>query len=334
MIKKIALSLCFTLFLGLLTACSPEGVLRLNKNESKSQKTQNTQQNQSEDNGIGAPVAIPPRFNNGKTPPPPGTYEKQAMPNGLPTLQPMKGVNVDTLFAQELRDTDKRFDRVEDAVVDLRKEFDVYKPAIVRLAAVEADIQNLIKELEVVLQETPSQQPPLDLSGDTEPALNVGQLDPKPQPPPKVTDPPKASPPEKPAEKKPPTTTIAAKETPPPAPKAKTFNGPAALNFRVGEHADKVRVAFDANEKITFNIDIDNDEKLLIVEIPNARWEGKPSRKFTNSKLLESMSVESIGDEGTMLIITLKSAAQILQKKILSPDQSSGYYRVYFDLTL
>jgi len=332
MIRKIALSLCFTLFLGLLTACSPDDVLRLNKNESNTQKTQNKTSGTAENDGIGAPVAIPPRFGDTQTPPPPGTYEKQAMPNGLPTLQPMKGVNVDTLFAQELRDTDKRFDRVEDAVVDLRKEFDVYKPAIVRLAAVEADIQNLIKELEVVLQETPAQQPPLDLSGDAEPALNVGQLDPAPQPP-KVADAPKTSPPPaKPAEKKPPSV-VAKKETPPPATKAKTFSGSAALNFRVGEHTDKVRVAFDSNKKITFNIDIDNDEKLLIVEIPDARWVGKESQKFANSKLLESMSVESIGESGTMLIITLKRSAQILQKKILSPDGSSGYYRAYFDLT-
>lgn len=332
MIRKIALSLCFTLFLGLLTACSPDDVLRLNKNESKTQKTQNKTSSTVENGGIGAPVAIPPRFGDTQTPPPPGTYEKQAMPNGLPTLQPMKGVNVDTLFAQELRDTDKRFDRVEDAVVDLRNEFDVYKPAIVRLAAVEADIQNLIKELEVVLQETPAQQPPLDLSGNAEPALNVGQLDPAPKPPPKVADAPKTSPPQQQAKKKPPTA-VAVKETPPPAPKTKTFSGSAALNFRVGEHADKVRLAFDANKKITFNIDIDNDEKLLIVEIPDARWEGKDSQKFANSKLLESMSVESIGENGTMLIITLKRSAQILQKKILSPDKSSGYYRAYFDLT-
>ena len=332
MIRKIALSLCFTLFLGLLTACSPDDVLRLNKNESNTQKTQNKTSGTAENDGIGAPVAIPPRFGDTQTPPPPGTYEKQAMPNGLPTLQPMKGVNVDTLFAQELRDTDKRFDRVEDAVVDLRKEFDVYKPAIVRLAAVEADIQNLIKELEVVLQETPAQQPPLDLSGQPEPALNVGQLDPQPQPPPKVADAPKTSPPPQQTKKEPPKA-VAVNKTPPPAPKPQTFSGTAALNFRVGEHADKVRIAFDANKKINFNIDIDNDEKLLIVEIPNARWEGKENQKFANSKLLESMSVESIGDSGTMLIITLKRSAQILQKKILSPDGSSGYYRAYFDLT-
>tara|TARA_R110001592_G_scaffold20926_9_gene84618 strand:+ start:4259 stop:5227 length:969 start_codon:yes stop_codon:yes gene_type:complete len=320
--------------MGLLSACSPDGILRLTKTESSAhnstQKSDKTANNQ----GIGAPVALPPRFDSDQ-PPLPGQQPRSLMlPNGLPALQP-KGINVDTLFAQKLRDSDERFDRVENAIVDFRKEFEVYKPAIVRLAAVESDIQDLIKELEVVLQETPAQQPPIDLSGRPEPTLDVKQLNPHPSPPPEMKDVPSLRPPDAKVASKP--------LVPPPKSAAKPhsetvkhaamkFDGSVALNFRIGEQSDKVRVAFDTNQKTPFNIDIDNDEKLIVIELPKARWEGKKSMTFPDSKLFESMTVEDINDQGSMIVLTLKKQAQILQEKRLDPDKTTAYHRVYFDL--
>ncbi len=306
--------------MGLLSACNPEGLLNLNKNESNTKNTGNKVGNAQKSADIGAPVALPPRFGTENTP---NQQQNATMPNGLPALQPMKGMNIDTLFAEKLKDPDDRFDRVEGAVVDMKKEFDVYKPAIVRLAAVEADIQNLIRELEVVLQETPQQQP-IDLSGSSGPKLDIGQLDPQPKKPPELAKAPKK-----------PTKTVV-KYTPPAEPakkvSAKNFDGVVALNFRVGEHSDKVRVAFDTNKKTSYNIDIDNDEKLLIIELPDARWEDNQTPSFKNSKMFESMNVEPIGNTGTMIILSMKKEAQILQKKILSPDKTTEYHRVYFDL--
>lgn len=244
------------------------------------------------------------------------------MPNGLPALKPLKGINADTLFIGKTRNTNDRFDRVEDAVVDLRREFEVLKPSIVRLAAVETDIQSLIKELEVLLQDAPASSAPVPLSRnqyEQTPTLKVEQLNPSPRPPPELK-----------------TTPISKKQKKPPTrPIAKTFSGTAALNFRIGEHTNKVRVAFDTNNKIPFDIDLDNEEKLIIIELPNARWEGKKSQAFKHSKLLESLSIEPLNDNnGSLLVLSLRKQAQIVQEKILSPDKTSPYYRVYFDLTL
>lgn len=316
MFKKIALSVCFTLFLGLLSACSPEGFPRLKSNESSAnQRTNNNAQ-------IGSPVALPPKF-EGQVPLKPGQMSSSTMPNGLTALKPAKGINVNALFSEQLKDENERFDRVENAVVDLRKEFDSYKPSIVRLAAVESDIQNLIKELEVLLQETPSDiSIPLDLKRQTaSPSLTVEQLNPEPKKPPEkiIAAPPKKKAPYKPPIKK----TIT------------HHDGIVAENLRAGEHADKVRLVIDTNKNTDFKIDLDNDEKLIIIELPEARWVGKTSHTFSGSKILNSYSVEAMNDNnGSLIIISLKKGTSIVAKKHLSPDAQNAYHRIYFDLKL
>jgi hypothetical protein len=256
----------------------------------------------------------------------------------------MKGINVETLFAEKIKNSDERFNRVENAVLDLRKELEIYKPSIVRLAATESDIQNLIKELEVLLQETPSPRPPLDLSGggaNAEPdrtmqsvMSDIGQVKPQPvappqaykqsEPPPKIAHtPPAASASTVPAQK--PATT-----------QVKNYDGrPTALNFRVGKHDDMLRIAFDTNVDTPFNIELDNDENLILMELPQAFWDGKNEQSFPNSALLQTLSVEPTnGGKGSMVIISLKKDTKILQRKHLSPDKTSDYHRVYFDLKL
>ena len=327
------------LFLGLLSACSPSETLRLGKTESAAVQTPKNPENIDRTNlpgSIGTPVALPPRFD--KNPLKPGQTDSQVMPNGLPALSPMKGLNYDSLFAEKIRDKDERFDRVETAVLDLRKEFEAYKPAIVRLSATESDIQNLIKELEVLLQETPTQQPPLDLAGggagteDQESAvLDIQQLNPQPATPPEPQAPAKP-PPDKP--KKPPAASVMPDMNKPPP--VKDFGGRTmALNFRIGKHDDKLRIAFDTNKETPFTVELDNEEHLLLIELPQASWDGERDKSFPDSALLETLSVEPTnGDKGSMVIISLKKGTKILQRKHLSPDKTSNYHRVYFDLTL
>ncbi len=340
MLKKIALSLCFTLFLGLLSACSPVGSLHLGQTESTpSNNTENIDRTNTPGT-IGTPIAIPPRFDN--EPLKPGQTGSPVMPNGMPALSPMKGINVDTLFAEKIKNTDERFNRVENAVVDLRKELETYKPAIVRLAAVESDIQNLIKELEVLLQETPTKQPPLGLSGgggadaETDRTMqnvmsDIQQVEARPAAPPQTSAPPPKpkpapvlAPPAAPVQQKPPEQSAKHKS-----------GGPVATNFRIGEHGDKIRIAFDTNVETPFTVELDNEEHLILMELPQASWDGKKEQSFPNSALLENLSVEPInGTKGSMVIISLKKDTRILQREHLSPDKTSDYHRVYFDLKL
>ena len=305
----------------------------------ESEKVQGIE-NAKNDDAIGAPVALPPKFGD-STPLAPGQTGTQYMPNGLPALTP-KGINADTLFSEQLKDSGDRFDRVENAVVDLRKEFESYRPSIVRLAAVESDIQNLIKELEVLLQETPAPRPPLDLTSRSEPTLQVEQLDPQPQPPPepqnvaqdqvvqqKAQPPPRANapPPDPTAVTSKPSKEIS------PAPPLPEYDGVVATNLRIGEHADKVRVVIDTNQKTKFSIDLDNTEKLIVVELPDARWVGKAKGVFKDMKLIESFETEPLKNgKGTLMIIALKKGTSIIQEKRLAPDRKTPYHRIYFDL--
>jgi len=289
---------------------------------------------------ITAPVALPPKY--GDTPQSKQHAGSAYMPNGMPVLQPMKGVNVDTLFSKELKDSNKRFDRVENAVIDLRKEFESLKPSMVRLAAVESDIQNLITELEVMLQETPTPQKHITSSGavESEADLSINQLPIDPRPPPNVgapkTESTSASTPPKSANKVP--AVPPAKESKP-APKApapvKKYDGVVATELRIGEHSDKVRVVIDANVQTDFTIDYDKDENLITVELPNARWVGDLQKSLSDSKLIKSWSVTSINnDKGSLVVMTLKKSSSILLQKRLSPDNTSHYHRIYFDLSL
>ena len=351
MFKKIALSLCFTLFLGLLTACSPSEYLRPKDTESTQEKDEkNTTENTEKQNSaIGAPVALPPSFGtqDAITSPSDSTF----MPNGLPVLQPMKGINVDELFSEEIKDDNARFDRLEQAVLDMRREFESVKPSIVRLAAVETDIQSLVKEMEVMLQETPADSTnPLPL--ETEATLQVDQLDPQPVPPNMAQPTPEpetaaASAPQSLAPssdqvlKLPPQYDPAAPPPPPkeaakPKPSApeKTYDGIVAKAFRLGEHGGKVRVVLDTNQKTPFTIDLDNAEKLIVVELPEAKWVGPTTQKFNDSPLIESYSAEATNSgKGTMIVITLKKATEILKQSTLLPDQNPSH-RIYFDLKI
>src|SRR5690606_26467053 len=98
--------------------------------------------------------ALPPGSDN--RPPMPGQSETVYTPDGLPALSPARGVNADQLFAERLKDEKARFDRLERAVADMRREFDSVKPAIIRLSAVESDMQELLTQLQTLTGSGPS----------------------------------------------------------------------------------------------------------------------------------------------------------------------------------
>ena len=298
------------------------GLMPGSSKDSPTQKSsENTAQNQAESTAqtqaatssgavsIPAPVALPPSYGDR----PNGTNDipgqPQTLPNGLPALQ-AKGVNVDNLFAQNIDNTDQRFNRLENAVQDLRREFESFKPAIVRLVAVESDIQDLIEQLDVLLKTEPAPAPV---------AQAPTRLAPTPQV--KVEDKRKMEP-----------QAAAPAPAPTPSPKVDT-SGPARVSsLRVGEHSGKVRLVMDVNKKTDFNVDLDNQENILIIELPDAQWSTSAQKNFGKSPLLNSYSTESINNgAGTRVIMTLKKPTTLMKSQALPPG-SNPYYRIYADL--
>lgn len=259
---------------------------------------------------VPAPVALPPSYDD--RPGGNGKSETTKMPNGMPALQPM-GMNVDNLFAEKISNSDQRFNRLENAVQGLRSEFESFKPAIVRLVAVESDIQALIKQLDMLLQNEPAPAP-----APQQPMSPPTQLSPADQ----------AQPPQ-------PMAAPAPSPAPAPAPQPTASTGGSSIisAIRVGEHSDKIRLVMDASQKTPFNVDFDNQENLLIIELPEAKWTAARSQSFARSPVLQSYSVEDINNgNGSRVIMTMKKSTQVLKQQALPPGTNPNY-RIYLDLS-
>ncbi len=140
--RGAAWSAAFVFAFAVLSACGPTS--------SAEHGPLNTQ------NGIPA-MSVPPGIND--RPLQPGQSGTEYMPNGLPALAPARGVNADTMFAEKLSSEDARFKRLENAVADLRREFEAVKPAIVRLSAVESDMEELVSQLQTLVPQAVGQRP-------------------------------------------------------------------------------------------------------------------------------------------------------------------------------
>lgn len=306
--------------LGALTACSQQFIPNSLNNSNTQQTSTNTQNaiavpgvNAASNKGLPTPVVAPPSYNNrplkaGESP------QAERLPNGLPALKPLKGVNVDKLFAENISNTDRRFERVENAVVDMRREFEAVKPAIVRLVAVEEDIQQMVEQLEIMAnQERSAPVAPVSSSQPQELRTNNYQT------------PPTSSVPQ----------VLEPKPTPAPTPVTARTNGPTVTNFRTGQHSNKVRLVLDMSANTPYNVDLDSNENLLIIELPNAAWAGATSKTFSQkAPLIASYNVESIdGGKGTRIVIPLKKSSSILETKLLPPG-SNPNFRMYVDLKL
>jgi len=311
--KRIVICIASMLFAGFTASCGPlNGMPKSNaQRNAPSSETLTGQNNASMPASsaleVPAPVALPPKYND--RPSASGGMPSAKMPNGLPALQP-KGVNVNTLFDEELSDTDRRFDRLEYAVLGLRQEFESFKPAIVRLVAVEADIQDLIKQLDMLLRSEPT-APPAPL---TPPPSQLSPADQAAPSTPKV------------ATNKQPAKPISPK--PPPAKSGE----PVVHALRVGQHTGKTRLVIDASEKTAYSVELDNQENLLIIEMPDARWNASKQKSFARSPLLKSYSVEDMNDgKGSRVILSLKKSTQVIKEQALPPGPNPNY-RIFLDL--
>ena len=253
--------------------------------------------------------------------PPPGNNDNaaqadqtniQMMSNGLPALQALKGVKVDQLFSQNIRDADQRFDRLERTVLDLRREFEAIKPAIIRLVAVEADIEQLVDTLEEALENEP---PGAHFDGGNAVPPTAAA---SPFPPPGAPIP-----------------LAPAQATPPPVvvPHHSQTSDGSIKRVRAGQHKDFTRLVIDLRHETPYRIDLDNQEKLMLIELPKAKIfspMNKPWRKFP---LLEAYSVQpGQGGEGGQVIIQLKRPVTILQDKMIPPG-SNPDARIFIDLS-
>ena len=269
---------------------------------------------------------------------PPGADNNDVSPRKkLEGLQGLKGVNVDQLFSENIRDTDRRFDRLEDVVKDFRREYESVKPEIIRLVAIEKDMQKLIELLnqDVGLPDSSPEfvnyendpiamdQEPLELSqNQTVPQIQSPSVPesepvaPQPSPVPKVE---KAS--------------VQDQVQNQTMPSKATSAGKSQLTgFRFGEHSDFTRLVIDGSLETTYKLDLDSSGEILKITVPNASWSGATTKDYPSNALLQSYSAQSNPSTGeTDIYVSFKKPVKVINQGGLKSG-TAPKFRIFVDI--
>lgn len=304
-----------------------------------------------DDSGTVAPLTGTAPPDAAKRPLKPGQSDRPMGPDGLPQLQ-AKGINYEQLFTERMSDDEQRFDRVENAVLDLRRDFEAVLPAVMRLVAVEGDIQNLVGQLETLLQNEPLPAEPLPVNPvpptieDLAPEPNTSQRtvpSAKPAETPKPVAETAIDTEEIEAEATTPPVPVTHEATAPPAAMAPTpapVNAAAAIptsngvtGLRFGVDNGKTRIVIDAGQPVTYKKDLDNGESLLIIELPGTGWNMATQGTAPANALIQSWSTQPISENGgTRIIMILKKPVTVAYEATLKPEPSSPHHRLVIDL--
>lgn len=255
-------------------------------------------------------------------------------------LAPPEGLKLTPLFTQPAGDDDARFERLEDAVQDLRNDFDTVLPSLVRLVAVEKDMKDLIDQLKSLSEDPEAYtSPPPPIPSDSLPAIeNSGQVDipgedavesvkASQTPETESTAPSSPVTPEAaPHEEVTSSQGAASPSSPPPAAPSGSFLG-AVSGIRVGDHADKTRIVLDMTSEIDFTINLTNGDRTLAVDLPRMDMTRLNTAPPGSDDLVSGYRLET-----NRLLIDLKYPASVLAQDLLMPD-GSPYYRLVIDLT-
>jgi hypothetical protein len=100
---------------------------------------------------------------------------------------------------------------------------------------------------------------------------------------------------------------------------------------RVGEHPDKVRIVLDVSGPAKFSYDIDNNEKLLIIDLPQSSWPTGAAGSFDGNALVSGYTAKPSASGGVTLAVELKKPAKLTMSSALEPNESYGH-RIVFDV--
>ena len=252
--------------------------------------------------------SMPPLFGGGSSKRPVMVTQEE-LNNGVSpvvktTPQMMEARSNKNLFGKSIRSDNERLERLERSVQDLRNDFDTVQPSIRRLMAIESDIQEFIGELR-------------DLSEEPNMAAPVVRT---PLP---VTQTPYIPPAKKVAAAP---SSYRNKSAPP------VQDGKATIfDVRSGEHPGKTRLVLDTNAKTNFTVDVDNNENIMVVDLPGTIWTAPTSKSFAKSSIISSYNIEK-SDTGSLMIIQLKKNARITYQKSLPSNQGAGQ-RIVLDVS-
>lgn len=114
----------------------------------------------------------------------------------------------------------------------------------------------------------------------------------------------------------------------PPAVNMKSIQG-----VRFGAHeGGKSRLVVDVSDASAFKFDIDNNEHMLVLEIPGTAWNAGPlTRMVQDNPLVQSMTASPDGQGGTRVVFMLQKPAKILWSQAIPPAGMQGH-RIVLDV--
>lgn len=232
---------------------------------------------------------------------PPQGGEAMSVTRG--SLQGSSGLNNTQLFSERLRDEDDRLDRLEEVVQDFRNDFDAVMPAINRLTAIEKDIQQLVGQLKTLLEK------PIVPMAETTPMVEAEE---RPQP---IVE--KAKP---------------VKSASSPKKQATTSSAADIGNIRISDHSNKTRIVFDSRSNISYSVNYDDVENLVLVETSAKDVGVNLGALARKSKHVQAVSSTKSANGNVTIVISLKNANDISKGTLIKPNKDSANYRYFFDI--
>lgn len=223
--------------------------------------------------------------------------------------------------------------RLERQVSDLREDFSKLLPPLSNLIVSDRALDSTISDIES-RQKNLAKQHQAMYEGATPPILNVkdhhpqqlakAEAQPVP-PPPFYQDNQKALAPQ--AQVKP----AAPPVNKAPAPAAIASSGPSVVSVRMGSYPDKTRLVLDLSAASKYSYDVDNNERLLIIDLPGAAWTAEMQKSFAGNPLVKGYSAQS-ANGGTTVAVELARPAKVTNTAQLAPNATYSAHRIFLDI--
>lgn len=215
--------------------------------------------------------------------------------NAVPAIQ-----NPITPAPLESDDLDGRMMALENRVSTLETDMTSAKPILRKVEVIERQFKSLSLELDRIDTETSSAVPSAPQT-KTEPVKTEKE-------------------------------TIKPTKTEPKAAPPKMVKGaPAVTNLRFGsKNKSSTRIVIDANHAVKITPDLDNEEKILVLDIKGLDWKTSMNKTVLDTPLISSYSAQKT-ETGSRLVLQLKQAVSISKPQSLNPEKDMGH-RGFIDL--
>lgn len=103
-------------------------------------------------------------------------------------------------------------------------------------------------------------------------------------------------------------------------------------SLRFGEHPGKTRMVLDFSAPVKPQVDIDNNERLMLVQIPDMDWLARAERSLGNHPLIKSYTAQASPGGGSTLALVLKKPVRVVKSSALPPNAQYPNHRYFVDI--